>query len=159
MARDDDRGGDGGDGSSGSDGGKKGKKGKKGKHPTHPKQPRQPSGRHGGHRGHRGSGGHRGSAHKPHVVHPGVWHEATGAGSIGHTAGTNPAQGHPAGSGMAAHIIRPPLSTGLSDVLLELVGEGTITLGAALGAWQRDQERVTNRAWRRPGGLARMGGL
>ena len=148
-------GGDGGDDGSG------GTKGKKGKHPKHPKQPKQrhPRTRHGGHRGRGGHGGHRGGAHQPHVAHPGTFHEVAGAGSIGHTSGASPAQGHPAGSGMAAHVIRPPLSTGLSDVLLELVGEGTITLGAALGAWQRDQERVTNRAWRRPGGLARMGGL
>ncbi len=146
-------GGDGGDGSSGG-------KGEKGKHPKQPKQPRGHHSR-GGHRGHGGHGGHGGHSggHKAHVVHPGTFHEQAGAGSIGHASAGSPAQGHPAGSGMAAHVIRPPLGTGLGDVLLELVGEGTLTLGAALGAWQRDQERVTNRAWRRPGGLARMGGL
>jgi hypothetical protein len=48
---------------------------------------------------------------------------------------------------------------GISGVLLDLVGEGHIGLGHALSAWQREQERVVNRTWRRPGGLARMGGL
>lgn len=129
-------------------GSSKGPKAPKGRKPKTPKTPK-------------GRKGRSGKGHRPgqHVVHPGVWHEAAGAAVAGKSAGAQPAQGHPAGSGMAAHVIRAPLSTGLGDVLLELVGEGTITLGAALGAWQRDQERVTNRAWRRPGGLARMGGL
>ncbi len=143
-------GGDDGDGSDGSSGGKKGRKGK---HPKQPK-PKHPRGRHGVHHGRGGHGGHRGG-HKARVVHPGTFHEQAGAGSIGHASQAQPAGGHPAGSGMAVHLLRPPLGTGLGDVLLELVGEGTLTLGA----WQRDQERVTNRAWRRPGGLARMGGL
>jgi hypothetical protein len=97
-------------------------------------------------------------ARAAHIPKPGTFHEQAGAGSAGKGPGASPAQGHPAGSGMAAHVLRVA-GTGMSDVLLELVGEGMITLSAALGAWQRDQERVTNRAWRRPGGLARMGGL
>lgn len=48
---------------------------------------------------------------------------------------------------------------GLTGEILELVGEGGITLGGALQAWERERDRVANRAWRRPGGLARMGGL
>jgi hypothetical protein len=48
---------------------------------------------------------------------------------------------------------------GLGGVILDLVGEGTIALGTALEAWQREQDRLANRAWRRPGGFARMGGL
>lgn len=50
-------------------------------------------------------------------------------------------------------------ATGLGDVLLELLGEGTVTLRSALAAWQREQDRVLNRAWRRPGGLVRPGGV
>lgn len=50
-------------------------------------------------------------------------------------------------------------ATGLSDVLLELLGEGTVTLRSALVAWQREQDRVLNRTWRRPGGLVRPGGV
>jgi hypothetical protein len=41
--------------------------------------------------------------------------------------------------------------------LLELVGSGE--LQRALADFQREQDRHANRAWRRPGGLARMGGL
>lgn len=125
--------------------------GKGGKTPKQPKQPKQPK---------KATKGRKGRSAKPKKPpKPGVWHEQPGAGSAGKGAGASPAQGHPAGSGMAAHILRGAAGTGMGDVLLEMVGEGTITLGAALGAWQRDQERVTNRAWRRPGGLARMGGL
>lgn len=53
-------------------------------------------------------------------------------------------------------------ATGLGGVILELVGEGSISpgsVGSALEAWQREQDRISNRAWRRPGGMARMGGL
>jgi hypothetical protein len=49
--------------------------------------------------------------------------------------------------------------TGLLDALLELVGTEHLTLGHALAAWQREQDRLANRAWRRPGGLARPAGL
>jgi hypothetical protein len=66
-----------------------------------------------------------------------------------------------AGTGFAGRVLFPPTtdSMGLGDVILELVGEHGVTVGSALSAWQRDQERVTNRAWRRPGGLARIGKL
>ncbi len=49
--------------------------------------------------------------------------------------------------------------TGLLGALLELVGTEHLTLGHALAAWQREQDRLANRAWRRPGGLARPAGL
>jgi hypothetical protein len=48
---------------------------------------------------------------------------------------------------------------GLFDALLELVGAEHLTLGHTLAAWQREQDRLANRAWRRPGGLARAAGL
>jgi hypothetical protein len=48
---------------------------------------------------------------------------------------------------------------GLLDALLELVGAEHLTLGHTLAAWQREQDRLANRAWRRPGGLARAAGL
>lgn len=51
------------------------------------------------------------------------------------------------------------VAAGLGGVLLELVGEAGLRAGQVLEAWQREQDRLTNRAWRRPGGLARMGGL
>lgn len=47
--------------------------------------------------------------------------------------------------------------TGLLDTLLEL--GGALTLRDALAAWQHEQDRLLNRSWRRPGGLARPAGL
>ena len=47
---------------------------------------------------------------------------------------------------------------GLLDAVMTLAGSGDLS-GAALATWQREQDRLANRAWRRPGGLARMGGL
>ncbi len=48
---------------------------------------------------------------------------------------------------------------GLAAVLIELAGAEHGDLRAALAIWQREQDRLTNRAWRRPGGLARPAGL
>ena len=50
-------------------------------------------------------------------------------------------------------------SVGLSSVLLDLVGASPQALHQGLVAWQREQDRVSNRAWRRPGGMVRMGNL
>ena len=48
---------------------------------------------------------------------------------------------------------------GLLGALIELVGvEGGARAGA-LAAWQREQDRLANRAWRRPGGMTRPAGL
>ena len=103
-------------------------------------------------------------APKP-AAKPGAFHEATGASaSLGRSAPTalGPAA-HAAGSGQPALNLADLggsiSGSGLGDVLLDLVGEGQLRLGHALHAWQREQERVANRAWRRPGGMARMGGL
>jgi hypothetical protein len=133
----------------GSEGGGSSGGGSKGKAPKPPKAKKPPKGRK----------GRAPKAKKPHIPKPGTFHETAGAGSAGKSAGAAPAAGHAAGSGMAAHELHAATGLGVSGILLELVGEGTITLSAALSAWTRDQERVTNRAWRRPGGLARMGGL
>lgn len=46
---------------------------------------------------------------------------------------------------------------GLLDVLLR--SGDALTLRDALAAWQREQDRLLNRSWRRPGGLARPAGL
>jgi hypothetical protein len=48
---------------------------------------------------------------------------------------------------------------GLLDVVLEVVGAEHLTLRETLGLWQREQDRIVNRAWRRPGGLMRPAGL
>ena len=102
---------------------------------------------------------------KPHVPKPkssGKWREQPGAGSAGSATHSQMAAGHPAGSGEGLMELSGHSASGmpgLSGVLLELVGEGHIGMGHALFAWQREQERIANRAWRRPGGLQRMGGL
>jgi hypothetical protein len=38
-------------------------------------------------------------------------------------------------------------------------GAESLTLREALTLWQREQDRLMNRVWRRPGGLARPSGL
>lgn len=76
--------------------------------------------------------------------------------SIGHEAALHVLTA----SGAGSHALDLEGGTGLSAAILDLAGEhGGIGLGRALMAWQREQERVANRAWRRPGGMVRMGGL
>jgi hypothetical protein len=50
------------------------------------------------------------------------------------------------------------VDSGLLDAVMQLAGAGALG-GTALATWQREQDRLANRAWRRPGGLQRMGGL
>ena len=97
---------------------------------------------------------------------PPKWHEQPGAGSAGKSGErAQPAQprGMSVGAGAVSAVMELVASAdraaGLATVVLELAGEGKVSLGAALSAWQHEQERVSNRTWRRPGGLARMGGL
>src|SRR5689334_6161595 len=122
-------------------------------HLSKPKKPRK-------------SGSGRARSHKPKAHKPPkpkqpkmVSHRSAG---IGEGAGLptdiregTPLQAHTAGSGLSVRDLLP--SAGLSAVLLEIVGQGSVTTGAAFTAWQREQDRITNRVWRRPGGLARMG--
>jgi len=48
---------------------------------------------------------------------------------------------------------------GLTPLLAELVNHGSVSLTTTLSAWQREQDRITNRTWRRPCGLYRPAGL
>lgn len=57
----------------------------------------------------------------------------------------------------ASSLVELDAGSAISAVLLELAGEGKLPLTSALAAWQREQDRIANRAWRRPGGMARMG--
>jgi hypothetical protein len=50
-------------------------------------------------------------------------------------------------------------ASGISDALIEIAGAKGDSLFGALAAWQREQDRLANRAWRRPGGMARPAGL
>jgi hypothetical protein len=130
-----------------------------------------------GHRGSKGKGKGKGSGKgkghgkghkppKPKKVHPGKWREAAShpAGADTHATSGAVRLSHPAGSGLPALTLAATESGfatlhGLSGMLLDLVGEGAIGLGHALAAFATEQTRLTNRAWRRPGGLARMGSL
>ena len=69
-------------------------------------------------------------------------------------------------SGQAQGSALPPLApetngaaSGLLGSLIEIVGAGGDSMDGALAAWQREQDRLANRAWRRPGGMARPAGL
>ena len=67
---------------------------------------------------------------------------------------------HAIASGTAALDLTAPAATSsLADAILEIVGADHATLRSALAAWQGEQDRIANRAWRRPGGLARPAGL
>lgn len=115
----------------------------------------------------RGKGRKGKKGRKGRTVHPGVWHEQAGAGSLGNASGS--AAGEPLGGvGSTAGVsARPAVELnglmdappGLMGALLEMVGEGALSGAGVWAAWQREQDRVDNRAWRRPGGLARMAGL
>ncbi|HET9111072.1 MAG TPA: hypothetical protein VFN78_09630 [Ktedonobacterales bacterium] len=99
-----------------------------------------------------------------------TFHEATGAGSVGNAASAGAGGSLPfAGAGSTAGASPRPLlelsglntasAEGLGGALLDLVGEGKLTVAHALAAWTHEQDRLANRAWRRPGGLQRMAGL
>ncbi|WIG60102.1 MAG: hypothetical protein OJF49_002850 [Ktedonobacterales bacterium] len=73
---------------------------------------------------------------------------------------TLPAAGLHADTGASPALdLIAPGGGSLGDVLLELVGAEHATLRNSLAVWQREQDRLLNRAWRRPGGLARPAGL
>lgn len=93
---------------------------------------------------------------KPHAIH--ARHGSFSLGKSTPASGGEPtALRPPATGGMTAHELIA--GAGLSSVILNLVGENPASLASGLVAWQREQDRITNRAWRRPGGMARMGGL
>lgn len=91
---------------------------------------------------------------KPKTVH--AHHPPVQEGKSTPASGGQPHAMMPTGGSSAKDLLA---DAGLSSVLLELVSEGVSSLAQGLAAWQREQDRVTNRAWRRPGGMARMGGL
>ncbi|HEX5440205.1 MAG TPA: hypothetical protein VFW76_04935 [Ktedonobacterales bacterium] len=73
-------------------------------------------------------------------------------------------------SGQAQGSALPPLETGtgspgsetaggLLGPLVEIMRAEGDSLQGPLAAWQREQDRLANRAWRRPGGMARPAGL
>lgn len=116
---------------------------KKPKKPPKPKKPKKPK--------------------KPRK--PPTFHEQASAGSAGKAQGVGVGQHSLSSAGSSPSAVMELVASesgtgvGLSAVVLELAGEGKLSVGAALSAWQHEQDRISNRVWRRPGGLARMGGL
>jgi hypothetical protein len=74
-----------------------------------------------------------------------------------------------ASAGQAQGSALPPMATttrepratadGPLPSLFEMAGGDGGSLREALAAWQREQDRLANRAWRRPGGMVRLAGL
>jgi hypothetical protein len=102
---------------------------------------------------------------KTHAV--ASFHEQAGAGSIGNagTGGSLPFAGVGSTAGASPRAVmelsgvNTVTAEGLGGAILDLVSEGKLTVAHALAAWTHEQNRLANRAWRRPGGLQRMGGL
>lgn len=114
---------------------------------------------------HRGSHVHTSGSPSSSSSPPG-FSEQAGAGSTGGAHdGALPLQGIGSTAGASARALLEltglsgASAEGLTGALLDLVGEGRITASHALSAWAHEQDRLANRAWRRPGGLVRMGGL
>jgi hypothetical protein len=98
-------------------------------------------------------------AKRPKQPKPKRWHHAPTTGERHPSSAGDPWKSAHGVSGGEMPAIELVADRAIGGVLLELAGEGKIGLATALAAWQRDQERITNRVWRRPGGLQRMGGL
>lgn len=69
---------------------------------------------------------------------------------------TRPIQSFAAGH--ATELVAPAPAS-LFATLMELTGAERGGIQQTLVAWQREQDRLLNRTWRRPGGLARPAGL
>ncbi|GEM_PF-866948 len=125
--------------------------------------------------GSNGGGGHPRKRHKKTTHHKRTRH-AKGRGRkqrtpnvpettqahVGQTFGGEgklPQTGPHTSMGAAETLELTAQTGGLPNILLELTGSERGTLRATLTAWQREQDRQANQAWRRPGGLARPAGL
>ncbi|HEX9036965.1 MAG TPA: hypothetical protein VF808_08245 [Ktedonobacterales bacterium] len=122
---------------------------------------------------HRKGRHHKGRRHHPHhrkpkTLHPHGYHQSgavpaaeAGASRDPGDDKVNPAVGG-GGPGPAREIAADTLGgnvdSGLLGAVLQLAGSGDLS-GSALATWQREQDRISNRQWRRPGGMQRMGGL
>jgi hypothetical protein len=116
---------------------------------------------------------HKGKHHKerkPKTLKPKGFHESGNVGreEAGSTSDkgddkANAATGVGGGAPQPAREVEASalgsrVDGGLLGAVMQLAGAGALG-GTALVTWQREQDRIANRAWRRPGGLQRMGGL
>lgn len=96
---------------------------------------------------------------KAKKIHPKHWHNnPVSATAHASTAGDPWKSAHAHATGELPMVVLSA-DAALGSTMLDLAGEGKIGLATALAGWQREQERLTNRVWRRPGGLQKMGGL
>jgi hypothetical protein len=94
---------------------------------------------------------------KPVRIRPGA-----GASSAGKSTQAYPTASQSTGGAVPVRELDPLAQVGLSGMLLDLINHGQVTpvsVGHSFQAWQREQDRITNRTWRRPGGLQKAAGL
>jgi hypothetical protein len=82
-----------------------------------------------------------------------------GGGNAGKATEAYPTASQLTGGAIPLRELDALSEVGLTPLLAELVNHGTVSLATTLSAWQREQDRITNRTWRRPGGLYRPAGL
>lgn len=82
-----------------------------------------------------------------------------GSGSAGKATQAYPAASQATGGAMPVRELDPLSQVGLSGILIDLINHGSVSVGHTFQAWQREQDRITNRTWRRPGGLQKAAGL
>lgn len=85
--------------------------------------------------------------------------QAAGAGSAGKATQQYPTASQSVGGAMPVRELDPLAEVGLSGILIDLINHGSVSVGHSFQAWQREQDRITNRTWRRPGGLQKPAGL
>ena len=85
--------------------------------------------------------------------------QAAGAGSAGKATQAYPTASQSVGGALPLRELDPLSEVGLSGILLDLINHGSVSVGHSFQAWQREQDRITNRTWRRPGGLQKAAGL
>ena len=98
-------------------------------------------------------------ARKPPKPKPVRIRPEAGAGNAGKAREPYPTASQSTGGAIPLRELDALAEVGLTPLLAELVNHGSVSLSTTLSAWQREQDRVTNRTWRRPGGLYRPAGL
>ena len=107
-------------------------------------------------RGQQMSRSQRGRARKPKPVRV---RPQAGGGNAGKATQPYPTASQATGGAQPLRDLDALGEVGLTPLLAELVNHGSVSLATTLTAWQREQDRITNRTWRRPGGLYRPAGL
>lgn len=116
--------------------------------PPHPKPPKSPK-----------SPRSKPTSHPPRSPDVRATRRATIGAVFGRGGGLPASELHAVADAARAVNLAAPASGGLADVILDIAGAEHASLHATLAAWQREQDRVLNRTWRRPGGLVRPANL